>query len=346
MTTPLTTFGLESPQTFSSNSNYYGENLSLDQSSGSADHVSALGAFNYTIPIEVPAGVNGMTPEIFLSYSSQNQNNSGIYGYGWSDSIPYIERQNKTGVNNMYDEFFFESSISGDLTAVSINKDGKGTYTAREESQEFLQYQQVNDSSWEVYTVEGTVYAFGKEASHRLVNPGDQEQITKWYLSSIQDRYGNRITYTYQDDATQVYPKTITYTDYTDKTGEYAIDFMYVPAPSYTSYSYGYPVITDQGVTQIDISYQDTIIKSYDFSHSISPDSGRSLLTSYDVIGYEDSGDTVRAGETVFTYSESNLQFERDEDFPALPVESSTDLWKNNQNQYPILFLDHDIWYL
>jgi len=73
-------------------------------------------------------------------------------------------------------------------------------------------------------------------------------------------------------------------------------------------------------VTQIDISYQDTIIKSYDFSHSISPDSGRSLLTSYDVIGYEDSGDTVRAGETVFTYSESNLQFERDEDFPALLI--------------------------
>jgi hypothetical protein len=46
--------------------------------------VSLSGAATYNIPIAVPPGLNGVVPQISLSYSSQGGN--GIAGYGWNIS--------------------------------------------------------------------------------------------------------------------------------------------------------------------------------------------------------------------------------------------------------------------
>jgi len=338
--TPFSTFALESPKTFSSTANYYGEDVLIDDTTSIADYISSTGAFGYTIPINVPQGVNNVTPNIELHYSSQNLSNGSIYGHGWSDSIPYIERQNKTGVNNMYDDFFFSSSLSGDLTPTSINKNGKGTYTARQEASDFLKYQFVNDDSWEVYMTDGTVYVFGKDADSRLENPNNTKQITRWYLSEMRDSKENTIVYQYQKETAKVYPDKIIYTGHKDRAGDYEIKFMYVDTSSYTSYASGYEVITDKVVDEIKVLYKGQEVMLYDFEHIISADSKRPLLSSYKIIGY--GSETTTSATETFHYSESNLVFEKDEDFPALPVESSTDLWKNTSNQFPILFLDHD----
>ena len=46
--------------------------------------VSPLGAATYTIPIECPQGLPGMTPQVAITYNSQAGN--GVAGYGCSIS--------------------------------------------------------------------------------------------------------------------------------------------------------------------------------------------------------------------------------------------------------------------
>lgn len=46
--------------------------------------VSLTGGANYHVPIKVPAGIDGIEPEIALTYNSQGGN--GLAGYGWNIS--------------------------------------------------------------------------------------------------------------------------------------------------------------------------------------------------------------------------------------------------------------------
>ncbi len=56
-----------------------------------AQSVTPDGAFTYSVPIEIPAGTNGMQPNISLNYNSNGGN--GMLCVGWSLSgFPVISR--------------------------------------------------------------------------------------------------------------------------------------------------------------------------------------------------------------------------------------------------------------
>src|SRR5215831_18766195 len=75
----------------------------------------STGSFTQKIPLDIPPGRNGLQPDVSLDYNSQRMSD-GIVGYGWSLSVPYIERLNKTGSQNLYqDTPYFSSSIDGEL---------------------------------------------------------------------------------------------------------------------------------------------------------------------------------------------------------------------------------------
>jgi hypothetical protein len=91
------------------NASVFGQSIEQDRIDG------ASGAFTQKISLDIPPGRNGLQPDVSLQYNSQNTSD-GIVGYGWSLSIPYIQRLNKTGSQNLYaTSSYFTSSIDGEL---------------------------------------------------------------------------------------------------------------------------------------------------------------------------------------------------------------------------------------
>src|SRR6185436_19703278 len=98
-------------------------------------------------------------PNIRLSYNSEQTDNQSLFGYGWTSSIPYIERINKDGTNNLYTENYFYSSSDGELVSR-----GNGIFTPRTELGNFLKYT-LTDNGWLVTDKQGVASKFGYSAS-------------------------------------------------------------------------------------------------------------------------------------------------------------------------------------
>ena len=78
----------------------------------------STGALSYSIPIIAPPGRNGLDPKLELVYDSGFTKNEYL-GLGWTTNIPYIERINRTGAENLYDDNYFFSSFDGELRAAT-----------------------------------------------------------------------------------------------------------------------------------------------------------------------------------------------------------------------------------
>ena len=83
-------------------------------------NVNANGAATYNIPIDVPAGINGLKPNISLVYNSQGGN--GPLGIGWSlGGLSSITKTTKT--------IFSDNAITGvDVKSNSFQLDGNRLY--------------------------------------------------------------------------------------------------------------------------------------------------------------------------------------------------------------------------
>src|SRR5262249_15479558 len=85
------------------------------------------GALNYQIPIVVPPGrTKGTTPDLSLVYSSRSGEDISPFGYGWSVNIPYIERENKLGTNNLYSRADYYSTFDGELWGATTSPAAAG----------------------------------------------------------------------------------------------------------------------------------------------------------------------------------------------------------------------------
>ena len=76
-----------------------------------------VGEFNHSFPLSILPGRNGFQPSAALSYSSQPGSNQSPFGYGWSFSVPSISRENKLGIDRMFEDRYFVSSLDGKLAA-------------------------------------------------------------------------------------------------------------------------------------------------------------------------------------------------------------------------------------
>jgi len=171
-------------------------------------------------PITVPAGRNGLQPNLSVSYN--NNGSSGMVGYGWDIAIPYISIDTKFGVPT-YDlatetesyllngeELVLKTGSSLYLPhrtgSVPINRVSPAVFVPKVESS-FSRVERLGNSpdsySWKVYDKSGTIYNYGTSSNNRLFSPDTPKNIAKWYLGSVIDKNNNTINYNYE---------TITYT--------------------------------------------------------------------------------------------------------------------------------------
>ncbi len=265
------------------------------------------GALVFDYPIGAPPGRNGQTPNIKLQYNSKNNYNNSIYGYGWTDNIPYTERINKSGVNNLYSENYYYSSVDGELVS-----QGSGVFTPKIEGGSFSKYT-YSSNQWLVTDKKGTTYKFGYSASTRQDDPNDSTHIFKWMLEEAKDTNGNYITYTYYKNSGQIYPSTITYSNHASSSGVFEIDFLRSSSRSdvMQSAATGFSSTTNYLINEIQIKVNSTWTKKYALSYTSGDNGNRSLLSSIGESGQDASSTVTTLPATSFSYSQSTAGFTR-----------------------------------
>lgn len=167
--------------------------------------VSLSGAANYTIPIAVPPGINGIVPQISLAYNSQGGN--GVAGYGWNIAgISTISRIPSTKFHdgvidpvdfNALDRFAFDGQ------RLMVKNGTSGIYGANKTEYETESFSNVKITSYGVhpngvnfgpsyFIVE---YPDGSKAYYG--SSTDSCSITDWAITYWENPQGVRISYTY-----------------------------------------------------------------------------------------------------------------------------------------------------
>ncbi|MBR5706917.1 MAG: VCBS repeat-containing protein [Bacteroidaceae bacterium] len=204
--------------------------------------VSALGGATYSIPIEVPQGVNGLQPNLSITYNSQAGNSlcgfgaslSGIsaitrgpkdlYHDGATKGVSYetVDVLYLDGVRLILDE----NSTAGHDNAIYYPESDPFTTVI-----EHNPYPSSGNNTWfEVQASDGMTYWYGYNQDSRLsYSVGNSQRIHSWYMCHAQQPTGNFMTYYYQQQDSYVYPLMITYgtnIDYTSTLSN-VISFTY-----------------------------------------------------------------------------------------------------------------------
>jgi hypothetical protein len=236
--------------------------------------VSDLGAATYTLPIDLPPGINGLQPGISLSYSSMNGN--GPMGIGWNLAAGgSITRCGRTfEQDGVHDGVDFDGDdqycLDGQRlrmtnTGVAYAQDGQLMRTEMETFQKIVPSGNINGDP-ERFTVthaDGSVQIYGSDNFRRIFNANNR--IASYLLAEVKD-VNNSIQYTYSKTNNAAYNipalTQITYNGYSVQIN-YASRSDVIRghlAPS-TPYNYF------QRVNQINVLHQGRVLYSYQLNY-------------------------------------------------------------------------------
>ena len=174
--------------------------LAIKQGSFSVD---SSGQATYRIPIEVPPGINGHTPQLGLSYNHRSGN--GPLGVGWS--IEGGSSISRVGANYATDGY--KSAINFDhsdrlaldgqrLVNVSGNYwSADATYATEVQCWVKVVAGQSDTDGFTVVSKNGEVREYGNTPDSRILVNNSGSEVRIWALNAIQDLNGNRIEYAY-----------------------------------------------------------------------------------------------------------------------------------------------------
>jgi RHS repeat-associated protein len=243
------------------------------------------GTGNFSVPLELPPGRNGLQPQLQLTYSTGNPN--GPFGLGWALSVPGVRQKTSKGVPRYDDgrEVFILSGAE-DLVPVSSDGEGKTTYRPRTEGlfarivhhrEKVQPEREKRQNYWEVRTKDGLVSLYGTPRPADapqdwkdpavIADPDGEAKIFGWNLTETTDPFENRIEYEYERDEQpvdgphrwdQLRLRQVRYVDYGEPPAQnflVTVDLEYEPRPDpFSDYRAGFEIRTVKRCKAIRVS--------------------------------------------------------------------------------------------
>jgi RHS repeat-associated protein len=194
---------------------YRGGTVSLPSADESASNRGTGVAVNhgrvgYSIPIQVPPGFAGVTPELAIEYTSSRV--EGALGGQWAlAGVPTLAvRTSGRGGQPLYGTGVTYLGFSGEElvlvdSAGDIDGDGTDDATYREERDRlFARYIERSAGGWLVQYPDGRKLTLGTTSVARIARPDPAfaDQIWMWLPEKLEDPQGNQMIYRWADAAT------------------------------------------------------------------------------------------------------------------------------------------------
>ena len=171
------------------------------------------GTGSMSVPIATSPGRSGLAPQLSLSYDSGAGN--GVFGLGWSLSLPSITRKTDKGLPRYWDaeesDIFILSSAE-DLVPV-LKLDGTVDETVRD-GYRIRKYRprieglfarierwtklDSGEVHWRSLSKDNITTLYGKTAESRISDPNDSNRVFSWLICESYDDKGNAIRYGYK----------------------------------------------------------------------------------------------------------------------------------------------------
>ena len=212
---------------------------------GGSFGVGAMGAAVYTIPLQLPQGINGMQPSLSVTYNSQGGN--GLMGWGWD--LSGISSVTRTGRTLYHDGEMTAADLSSEdcflldgrrLIQVDSTSSSVEYRTEQDEMSKIVSYISYVPtgsgtarviSHFTVWRADGLIMEYGATES-AWIDPQDTcRQALCWMLDKVSDRDGNAILYHYNEseDTGEFFVDSILYTSNQAQgvPAQFAVTFQY-----------------------------------------------------------------------------------------------------------------------
>lgn len=178
------------------------------------------GALSTGVPLEVPPGRNGMTPQLALQYVSGG--GPSPFGHGWDLTLGRIERSTTRGVPRCTgpstDDFVLVLPTGA---AALVRETPSSRFYRPEVEQAWVRAERLEaENRWQVVDRSGRIYTFGDVDSARLANSdpalfgalgadGICRLTSVWALTRVADPNGNTIEIAWSRVFNTLIPATI-----------------------------------------------------------------------------------------------------------------------------------------
>ncbi len=252
--------------------------------------VNETGGFTYSLPIEVPPGINGLQPNFALTYNSQSGN--GLLGYGWS--LSGLGSITRTGENHFLDHRKTGVDFNGDKYMLNGQRliVVKGNYGAdlSEYRTEIASYQKIvahksfafggydGPSKFTVYDNQGLKHFYGRTQNSRFFVqdniPGNSNfsTVMMWLKSSTEDRMGNKILYVYKQikEKGEVVEVVLERVEVRNKDEDilYSVKFEYGDKIKTEKYIHGNKIVSSKKLKEIRIVDNGITYRKYEINYA------------------------------------------------------------------------------